>query len=327
MATPIWQDTVIEIPASASGTDYTITIDNTGATIFSGKAYVMGEDSNVSVNLNRICKDALSSKIELDGSTTIYHQPNYKRMFDVKWGLRKYRTTFYNDWSYTQLHEDKYAQSLSVPLSDIVDPRQILMTTVAKISSGSAGEVRVEFYDGRAWHQVVNTIPSPCVTIAIPVSELRDGKIIDVMNDVDEGVRRYRIEETCAQYCLYYLNAHGGFDHLLINGNALRTDTFTRNELTRDVNNATLKHGREYVSVKVTPKWQLHTDTLTDAQWALTHHLLGSTQVYLHDLEADEITPVVITSSQAEFKTYRNQGNKKSSLTIEVEASVERMRK
>ncbi len=327
MATPIWRDTVTQINASPSGTDYTIKDYADGKVIFAGKAYAMGGDEKVDVYTNRICKDALSSKIELDGSTTIYHQPNYKRTFEVKWGLRKSRTTFYNDWSYTQLHEDEYAQSLSVPLSDIVDPRQILMTTVAKISSGSAGEVRVEFYDGRAWHQVVNTIPSPCVTIAIPVSELRDGKIIDVMNDVDEGVRRYRIEKTCAQYCLYYLNAHGGFDHLLINGNALRTDTYTRTELTRDVDNNTLKHGREYTSVVATPKWQFHTDTLTDAQWALTHHLLGSTQVYLHDLEADEITPVVITSSQTEFKTYRNQGNKKSSLTIEVEASVERMRK
>lgn len=327
MATPIWKDTVIEIPASASGTDYTITIDNTGATIFSGKAYAMGADSNVSVNLNRICKDALSSKIELSKDTTVYQQSFYKLNFKASAGSVGRLVTFYNDWSYKEIEESSHCQSISQPISDVVDPRQLLITTIAKISSRNPGAVRVEFYDGRSWHEVVNTIPSPCVTIAIPVSELRDGKFIDVMNDIDEAVRRYRIEETCAQYCLYYLNAHGGFDHLLINGNALRTDMYTRNEVTRGVDNTTWKHGRDYASTTITRKWQLHTDTLTDAQWALTHHLLGSTQVYLHDLEADEITPVVITSSQAEFKTYRNQGNKKSSLTIEVEASVERMRK
>lgn len=327
MATPICKDAVTEVTASASGTDYTIAADSHGNTIFAGKAYAMGKDDKVKLYLNRICKDALSSKIELDRDITVYQQTLYKREFNLSIGGVSRLITFYNDWSYKEIEESTCCQSISMPLSDIVDPRQLLITTIAKISSGKPGEVRVEFYDGRAWHDVVSTVPSPCVTLAIPVSEMRDGKIIDVVNDVDEGVRRYRIEKTCAQYCLYYLNAHGGFDHLLINGNALRTDTYTRTELTRDVDNNTLKHGREYTSVVATPKWQLHTDTLTDAQWALTHHLLGSTQVYLHDLETDEITPVVITSSQTEFKTYRNQGNKKSSLTIEVEASVDRMRK
>jgi hypothetical protein len=327
MATPIWKDTVTEITASASGTDYTIVSDSHGNTIFAGKAYAMGNDDKVKIYLNRICKDALSSKIVLDRSTTVYQQPLYKREFNLSTGGTSRLIKFYNDWSYQDIVESPYSQSISMPLSDIVDPRQLLMTTVAKISSGSARVVRVEFYDGRAWHDTVSTIPSPCVTLAIPVSELRDGKIIYVVNDADEAVRRYRIEKTCAQYCLYYLNAHGGFDHLLINGNALRTDAYTHSEVTRDIDNTTLRHSRDYASTTIKRKWQLHTDTLTDAQWALTHHLLGSTQVYLHDLEADEITPVVITSSQAEFKTYRNQGNKKSHLTIEVEASVERMRK
>lgn len=325
MATPIWKDTIVQMPASAAGTDYVIRVD--GSIIYAGKAYAMGQDSNASIYLNRICKDALSSKIALNRTDKIYQQPGYKRVFQVNMsGLAKI-DTLYNDWSYKEVVESPYCQSLSEPISDIVDPRQLLVTTIAKISSGNAGEVRVEFYNGRAWYDVVSTIPSPCVTIATPVKELPNGKIIDVVNDIDEGVRHYIIEKTCAQYCLYYLNAHGGYDHLLINGNALRTDTYTRTELTRDVDNNTLKHGREYTSVVATPKWQLHTGCLTDSQWSLTHHLLGSTQVYLHDLETDEITPVVITSSQAEFKTYRNQGNKKSSLTIEVEASGNRMRR
>lgn len=327
MATPIWKDTVIEIPASASGTNYTITIDSNGATIFSGKAYAMGEDSNVSINLNRICKDVLSSKIELSKDTTVYQQPFYKMNFKASAEGVGRLVTFYNDWSYQDVVEKPYCQSISMPLSDIVDPRQLLITTIAKISSRNPGAVLVEYYDGRAWHEVVNTIPSPCVTFAIPLSELSAAENVDVLNEEEELVRRYRVQNTCAQYCLYYLNAHGGYDHLLINGNALRTDMYTRNEVTRDVDNTTWEHGRDYASTRITRKWQLHTDTLTDAQWALTHHLLGSTQVYLHDLEADEITPVVITSSQAEYKTYRNQGNKKSHLTIEVEASVERMRK
>lgn len=213
-----------------------------------------------------------------------------------------------------------------MPLSDIVDPRQFLMITIAKISSRNAGNVRIEYYDGYSWQIAANATPTPCVTFAIPLSKMPRAELVDVRNEA-ERVRQYRVKKTCAQYCIYYLNAHGGFDHLLINGNTLRTDAYTHSEVTRDIDNTTLRHSRDYASTTIKRKWQLHTDTLTDAQWALTHHILGSTQVYLHDLEADEITPVVITSSQAEYKTYRNQGNKKSHLTIEVEASVERMRK
>ena len=88
-----------------------------------------------------------------------------------------------------------------------------------------------------------------------------------------------------------------------------------------------LAHSRQTIATEVTPTWKLYTDCLTDEQWKLTHHLLGSSHIFLHDLETDEITPVVITSSVAEYKSYRNQGNKKSYLTIDVEASVKRMRK
>lgn len=327
MATPIWKDTATEITASASGTDYTIVADSHGNTIFAGKAYAMGNDDKVKIYVNRICKDALSSKIVLDRYTTVYQQPLYKREFNLSTGGKSQLITFYNDWSYQDIVESPYSQTISMPLSDIVDPRQLLMTTMAKISSRNAGKVGIKYYDGYSWQIAADATPTPCVTFAIPLSKMPRAELVNVCNEEDVVVRQYKVQKTCAQYCLYYLNAHGGFDHLLINGNALRTDAYTHSEVTRDIDNTTLRHSRDYASTTIKRKWQLHTDTLTDAQWALTHHLLGSTQVYLHDLEADEITPVVITSSQAEFKTYRNQGNKKSHLTIEVEASVDRMRK
>ena len=57
------------------------------------------------------------------------------------------------------------------------------------------------------------------------------------------------------------------------------------------------------------------------------YHLLESTQVYLHNLETDEIIPVVITDTSCVYKTYSNQGNTRFYYTINVEASNYKIRK
>ena len=49
--------------------------------------------------------------------------------------------------------------------------------------------------------------------------------------------------------------------------------------------------------------------------------------VYLHNLETDEIIPVVITNSQCEYLTYTNNGKKPYFYNITVEESNQKMRK
>jgi hypothetical protein len=51
------------------------------------------------------------------------------------------------------------------------------------------------------------------------------------------------------------------------------------------------------------------------------YHLFESTEVYLHNLNTNEITPVTITDSSCEYKTYANQGNKRFYYIINVEES------
>lgn len=329
MATPIWKDTDARYVSVASAMSLTISVD--GDIVFNGKVNKMPGAPSIQVFVNRIAKDYLSSKIDFKRGTTAFQQSRHKRRFDISPRTQNGLSylEFYNDWSYEDASiVPNVSQTLSSPLSNIVDPRQILFTTMAKISDGeSTGEVSIDYCDNNMCMRPVRATPAPCVTFAYPLAGISEGVDIDILNEEDDTAIRYKVKKTCADYALYYLNAYGGYDHLLINGNTMRKDDITRTEITKSVNNSTLAHGKQCVAMEITPRWELYTDYLTDKQWSKTHHLLGSSHVLLHDLNTDEITPVNITSSTAEFKTYRNQGNKKSYLTIEVEASVKRMRK
>lgn len=327
MAEPIWKDEIL-FWANPNGTTQ-LSISADGEVVYQCKLTSPPGSNVMSMNINHIVKDYLSSKINFNRLTRIYQQPMFKRTFELtpftQNGVRT--VTRYNDWSYESRQPRNYCESLSSPLSNIVDPRQILFSTIAKVSDGNAGECRAEWFNDAENGVLATVIPAPCTTLCIPLTDIPEAARIDIYSDEDEWIGYYMVQKTCADYCLYYLNAYGGYDHLLIKGTALRTDSYARTEITRDVSNATLRHGKQCLTTEITPKWRLNTDYLTDEQWAKTHHLLGSTHVLLHNLATDEIVPVVITSSTAEFKTYRNQGNKKSFLTIDVEASVKRMRK
>jgi hypothetical protein len=327
MAEPIWKDEVLRWANLTGTTQLSISAD--GEVVYQCKLTSPPGSNVMSMNINHIVKDYLSSKINFNRLTRIYQQPMFKRTFELSAytsnGVRK--VTRYNDWSYESRQPSDYCESLSSPLSNIVDPRQILFSTIAKVSDGNAGEVRAEWFNAAEHDVLATAIPAPCTTLCFPLTDIPKAARIEIYSDEDEWIGLYIVKKTCADYCLYYLNAYGGYDHLLIKGTALRTDSYARTEITRDVSNATLLHGKQCIATEITPKWRLNTDYLTDEQWAKTHHLLGSSHVLLHDFTTDEIVPVVITSSTAEFKTYRNQGNKKSFLTIDVEASVKRMRK
>lgn len=57
------------------------------------------------------------------------------------------------------------------------------------------------------------------------------------------------------------------------------------------------------------------------------YHLLESTKVYLHNLETNEIIPVIITNAQCEHLTYTNNGKKPYYYNITVEESNLKLRK
>lgn len=319
---PAWSDRVLTIAMLKGGyLSYQLTDGET--TLFNGKAHVIPGTKFAKIPFGSIVRDFVSAKINLILEDSVQDEVTYSRVITVKSGgatIAEYLV--YNDYSYENVEMSiSKPLILSRPLSNVVDPRQYLFCTVANLK-GEASAVAIK--QGAKVYASANVVN--CCTFTIPLSaEELLGKRMTTSGVYKTMI--YEVRETNADYCLYYLNAYGGYDHLLIRGNSLMSESYTRTEVRKNELNTTLKHNRDIIATDISRKWQLHTDYLSDEQWALTHHLLGSPHIFLHDLNTGKVTPVIITAHQADWKTYRNQGNRKSNLTIEVEEARTRMRK
>lgn len=325
---PIWRDLAYSVTGRGTYIPYTLKLN--GVEIFNGRAYPLPNESDVTIFINRLVKDFLSGRIDLSRDVVRYTQTNWARTFELYSGSALLGTySMYADWSYSDDIEDGVRNLLGAPIQDYVDRRQLFFTSVANLG-GANSTLGVTASHGAGSYALASATitPSSAVTAAPSLRVLNSMyKEVRVMAGT-QTLRTVKIVDSCARYCLYYLNAYGGYDTLLIHGNTLRTDKFSRTQIAREANNSgsLLEFGRSYVSTTINRAWRLYTDYLSDEQWARTPHLLGSTQVFLHDLETDDIVPVVITNNSAEYRTYANQGNKKSYLTIDVEASLSQTR-
>ncbi len=323
MAIPIWKDTQASYVTLADSQIFTISVD--GQTIYNGRLVRKPGEIGLTTYVNRLVKDYLSAKIDFNRRYRTQAQDNYVREFTINpattAGVSSYK--FYCDYGYEEGGvADNTLSVISRPLHNVVDPRQIL----ADLSENTSHLVMVRLRN--AERNLAESLPNKVQTFTHQLSQSMVGDIIDIVDDMaGEVLASYEVRNTCAEYCLYYLNAHGGYDHLLINGTTLRSDNIKRTEITRVVDNTALKHGRSDVHTEITRTWRLNTGHLTDAQWAKTHHLLGSTHVFLHNLDSGEIVPVVIKANKADFNTYRNNGRKMSQLSIDVEESTKRERR
>ena len=131
-----------------------------------------------------------------------------------------------------------------------------------------------------------------------------------------------------AEYALYYLDARGGWDAFLIEGNSVRTDKIGRHQYNKTYNNQTIEYEKNTYISEIETSWKLTTGILDDEQGhKLCWNLLSSNRVYLHDLKADKIVPVVITNSQNVYNTYKNSDQQPIQYQIEVVESQTKLRK
>lgn len=130
-----------------------------------------------------------------------------------------------------------------------------------------------------------------------------------------------------AEYALYYLNAKGGWDAFVIEGSSIRTDNVDRHQYNKTYNNQTIEYEKNTYISEISTSWKLNTGILTDAQGKnLCWNLLASNRVYLHDLLADRITPVVITNTQNVYNTYKNSNSQPIQYEIDITESQTKLR-
>ena len=142
-----------------------------------------------------------------------------------------------------------------------------------------------------------------------------------------ETLARYTIDDCVSNYVLYYRNALGGIDLFPVTGKVIKSNDIEHLTINKKYDNRTLNFGKTNYENVLTEKWQLYSGRLTDQQSKLMHHLINSTYVYLYDIQADKFTPVVITDTEMEYKTYKNNNNKMVYYTINVEASQTKYRR
>lgn len=134
-------------------------------------------------------------------------------------------------------------------------------------------------------------------------------------------------EDTCKRYALYYRNAYGGYDSLLMDG-AKRAENYARSTIGRWANNS-VKGFREIHDYRneIEEVWTLRINSLTDEQAERMPQVTGSVDAYLCDLSTGDLVPLNLQDAACEIKTYRNQGGKRINYTITVKRAQKRERR
>lgn len=323
---PVWKDTYFEYP-DVNTLSYTI-YDRDNA-LYSGKSVAVPNSLGVSFNVNKICSNYLNSKLPEGIKEGYYTNSNYSKNFTIKNDKNSIigQYWFYNSYLYD---DDKETVMLSEHIRDkyVIDRRQYFICSLFNRNKGNASftlryatatTTTGTIYDG--------VIDNTAQSIIIERDKYKNDTNIIRVAVTTEGNIIADIEDTCYEYCLYYCNAYGGWDSLLIDGNVKKTDKITSKYYTRDYDNTTTQSEKTKFANVINTDYVLYTGWFNDAEQSRLYHLLESTEVYLHNLNTDKIYPVNITNNSCEYKTFTNNGRKKFNNTINVEVAQSKVRK
>lgn len=328
---PIWKDYIWAEETLDDFIEYHL--DDGGTTIYAGKAYKYPGADRVEFLLNSVTENYLSNGISFPTTLSTSVMPNYLKDFTLVTSTGNEKPIiFFNDWSYkdTDLTSGYF---LSDPITGLIDPRQYVMASWL-LPTGEGLVSRFYYKDGIQTATDV-TLKSGIngYTFVENITNLQLGcgdyiiMAFVVSGTISQKQIKYTIDNTGKDYVLYYVNAAGGWDSLLIEGNVKKTDEFESESYIKRVLRPSTEFARNKYLNTITSSWTLYTGYLNDEQASKMYNLLESTQVYLHNLKDNTITPVLITDTSCEYKTYTNQGKNKFYYTINVESSQDNYRK
>ena len=337
---PIWKDAVYTFGLVES-IFYRITIADTGEVIYSGKSHMRPGASTNQIRINDVCADWLQNVLptlsqaeftELNLPITFYV---FTSPDGITWTNRG-GYQFINDWSY-DYNYNPITMGMSFPINGHIDARMPIVWTGLNVSEVTA---TIRFKDGTTAQVIIAVEISDDFNsdfnddFSQSVRTAGSGTAVFLLDEWDNvagitiGSSTYQVVTECAKYALYYVNAHGGWDCFLIEGNTLEADNlkrYTREMVydNRDIQNRGIQN---YVN-EITKGFTFHTGWLLDDQGERMHHLINSTDVYLYDIANEEMIPVIIPTTSCEYRTYKNQGNRLVNYTIQVEIAQSRIRR
>ena len=318
-AIPIWKDKVIDL--GAASVEFRITVG--GNTIYAGKAIARPGDANAKVRINDICADFLvnAKPAFADRTFASFDLPSFvvQKKSGGTWSNVE-TVLFYGDWSYDYgFHGDV----LSDPINGKVTTGMFILTSAKEISANVTASYKKS--GGSVTTRTTTVSPTPAYgTCMFDAGAVSDTVQITVNSKV------YKIVDGCeSKYALYYINAYGGWDQLLVEGVDLQMDSVERHIRGREyVNTTSDQAGMVDYANEVTKTWTLNTGILTDAEASRMHHLLNSPLVYLFQFAGGGyFYPVIIKTDTCEYKTYKNQGRKMFNYQFTVELAQNRIRR
>ena len=153
-----------------------------------------------------------------------------------------------------------------------------------------------------------------------------NGQSGTVTNSLNGGA--YNVLADCGEYALYYLNAYGGWDALLIDGTVLKKSTIKQYTTDRNINNSRIEFEQTKYINEIQDAYEINTGFLTDEQAAnLSNNLIPSKEVYLHILSNNKIIPVLITDTSVTYQTYQTNNLQMPQYKINVKESEIKLRK
>lgn len=342
MALPIWRDYFVNL-GSDDSLDYRVSVKSgqTFSTIYNGRAYKKPGESTINIRINDICADYITNVLPtlpqaafevLDLPVTFMVEG-----WDDNQGWYEIDTqSFTNDWSYDSSFNPA-TMGLAAPINGRVDARQwVLFTTYVSDSitatltfaDGSTVDVIVPIALTADFNSDFNSDfaralrPASSGTFALDLSEWPNVVSVDI-----DGTR-YEVVTDCREWVLYYENAYGGWDSLLIEGNSLTRDDLTRYTYETEYDNRVVSNRskRNFVN-EITKNFTLYTSVMSDDESSRMHHLLNSTEVYLYNIGSGDMLPVILSNTETEYKTFKNQGGKMVSYTIEATLAQYRIRR
>lgn len=332
---PIWKDHITTLPGG-NYCDYTV-VTADGENIYSGRAYLRPGADAIEIRLNDICRDYLGATFPAPGNTagTIQY---IRRTFRVYAGQTLVESVdFCNDWTY-DYNAAPSDTTAARPVNGVLAPLQPLTWTT--YAAGTSVTALITMRNGTTQ------------SVSVPVTTAGSFDASYSSNDYDTaramsgagtcvlalesypnaasvaiGGITYKVAD-CGRWVLYYLNARGGWDSLLMEGAVSATASMARDTARRDVpNTQPLDRKTRVWRNGITRKWEMHTGWLTEEQSSRMWHLLGTTQAVLLDVTEGRWYPVTITETDAPYKTRRTESGSLISYTVNAEYAMEAQRR
>ena len=312
---PTWQDVFVPIPKISddeSSITYSVSVMNnetsTYEVVYRGNAVFT--DKYPEINITEIVRDYVEDNINISGEAAYTQKIDLTKVM-LNTGEEGDNLVaslyYYYDYSF----DKDFKLTRNMPILNYFDTRQNIFLSFLNLS-GETNIIRISA-GGRLLRLTFDTPGIFHHKLAH-----YDGNII--VNTPDKRTV-LTPKNTCAKYAIYYLNPLGGWDQLLIEGKVVKTIKLENKSYKRNFDNNTNEFENKHYLKNLTTSYKLTTGYLTDAQAKLMPNLIETTKAYLCELDTNTYIPVLINNNSVDIKTYRNQGRKLFTYTIEVQES------